>query len=228
MGTHPIFESDFDCLTDFTMGLFGAAKTDPKKQVNEMSSLLRRETRGIERQIRDIERQQDKTKNMLKQNAKNGDKEACRILARELVNSKKAVSRMYQSKAKVNSVMINMKTQLATIRITGAVEKSTAVMASMSRLIKIPELQKTMTSMSKEMTKMGIIDEMMDDAMSSLDPEDIEEAADTEIEKVLYELTEGAIGSMPAAGSTNLPTAEAEEEDEIDDDMLNRLAGLRA
>lgn len=33
---------------------------------------------------------------------------------------------------------------------------------------------------------------------------------------------------MPAAGSTNLPTAEAEEEDEIDDDMLNRLAGLRA
>ena len=74
-----------------------------------------------------------------------------------------------------------MKTQLATIRITGAVEKSTAVMASMSRLIKIPELQKTMTSMSKEMTKMGIIDEMMDDAMSSLDPEDIEEAADTEV-----------------------------------------------
>ena len=139
---------------------------------------------------------------------------------------------------------MNMKTQLATIRITGAVEKSTAVMASMSRLIKIPELQKTMTQMSKEMTKMGIIDEMMDDAMSSLDPEDIEEAADTEvlgipghlvvpdsnfqIEKVLYELTEGAIGSMPAAGSTNLPTAEAEEEDEIDDDMLNRLAGLRA
>ena len=76
---------------------------------------------------------------------------------------------------------MNMKTQLATIRITGAVEKSTAVMASMSRLIKIPELQKTMTSMSKEMTKMGIIDEMMDDAMSSLDPEDIEEAADTEV-----------------------------------------------
>ena len=33
---------------------------------------------------------------------------------------------------------------------------------------------------------------------------------------------------MPAAGSTNLPTAVAEEEDEIDDDMLNRLAGLRA
>ena len=89
------------------MGLFGATKVDPKKQVNEMQSVLRRETRAIDRQIRDIERQQEKTKNMLKQNAKKGDKAACRILAKEIVNSKKAVSRMYQSKAQLNSVMVS-------------------------------------------------------------------------------------------------------------------------
>merc|ERR1712157_246844 len=27
MGTHPIFESDFDCLTEITMGLFASSKT---------------------------------------------------------------------------------------------------------------------------------------------------------------------------------------------------------
>merc|ERR1711951_144805 len=109
MGTHPIFESDFDCLTEknVRMGLFGASKADPKKQVNEMQSVLRKETRAIERQIRDIERQQEKTKQMLKQNAKKGDTAACKILAREIVNSKKAVSRMYQSKAQLNSVMVS-------------------------------------------------------------------------------------------------------------------------
>ena len=90
------------------MGLFGANKVDPKKQVNEVNSVLRRETRAVERQIRDIERNQDKTKNMLKQNAKKGDKEACRILAKELVNSKKAVSRLYASKAQMNSVMVSI------------------------------------------------------------------------------------------------------------------------
>ena len=74
-----------------------------------------------------------------------------------------------------------MKTQLATIRITGAVEKSTAVMKSMSSLIKIPELQKTMGNMQKEMMKMGIIEEMMDDAIDVLNPDDIEEAADAEV-----------------------------------------------
>ena len=49
------------------------------------------------------------------------------------------------------------------------------------RLIKVPEIQKTMQNMSKEMMKMGIIDEMMEDAMESLDPEDIEEEADKEV-----------------------------------------------
>ena len=94
-------------ISEIKMGLFGATKVDPKKQVNEMQSVLRRETRAIDRQIRDIERQQEKTKNMLKQNAKKGDKAACRILAKEIVNSKKAVSRMYQSKAQLNSVMVS-------------------------------------------------------------------------------------------------------------------------
>ena len=76
---------------------------------------------------------------------------------------------------------MNMKTQLAIIRITGAVEKSTQVMSAMSRLIKIPEMQKTMNNMSKEMMKMGIIEELMEDAMESLDPDDIEEEADKEV-----------------------------------------------
>ena len=76
---------------------------------------------------------------------------------------------------------MNMRTQAATIRMTGAVEKSTQVMQSMSRLVKLPELQKTMTAMSKEMMKMGIIDELMDDAMESLDPDDMEEEVDAQV-----------------------------------------------
>ena len=76
---------------------------------------------------------------------------------------------------------MNMRTQAATIRMTGAIEKSTTVMHSMSKLVKLPELQKTMTAMSKEMMKMGIIDELMDDAMESLDPEDMEEEVDAQV-----------------------------------------------
>ena len=41
----------------------------------------------------------------------------------------------------------------ATLRIAGALEKSTDVMKSMQALIKIPEIQATMRDMSKEMMK---------------------------------------------------------------------------
>lgn len=191
-----------------------------------MTAQLRRETRAIDRQIQSIEREQNKTKMQIKQAAKKGEKDVCKILAREIVNSQRAVSKMYQSKAQVNSIMMNMKTQLATIRITGAVEKSTQVMSAMSRLINIPEMNKTMQTMSKEMMKMGIIEEMMEDAMEGLDPDDIEEAADKEVEKVLFELTAGQIGSMPSTSST-LPAGQEAEEDDVDDEMLHRLAGLR-
>ena len=41
----------------------------------------------------------------------------------------------------------------ATLRISGALEKSTDVMKSMHALIKIPDIQRTMMDMSKEMMK---------------------------------------------------------------------------
>ena len=43
----------------------------------------------------------------------------------------------------------------ATLRIAGALEKSTDVMKSMQALIKIPEIQATMREMSKEMMKVS-------------------------------------------------------------------------
>ena len=89
------------------MGLFGAQKVDPKKKVNEMSGILRRETRNIDRQIQTIQREQNKTKLEIKKAAKKGDRDVCKILAKELVNSNRAVSKMYQSKAQINSVMVS-------------------------------------------------------------------------------------------------------------------------
>ena len=42
---------------------------------------------------------------------------------------------------------------LGMLRVTGCLEKSTAVMSAMSALVKLPEIRETMMEMSKEMTK---------------------------------------------------------------------------
>lgn len=54
----------------------------------------------------------------------------------------------------------------------------------MQQLVKLPELAKTMQDMSREMMKAGIIEEMLEDTMETLEPEDMEEEAEDEVEKV--------------------------------------------
>lgn len=59
-----------------------------------------------------IQREEEKTKRMLKDSAKKGEKDACKILAKEIVKSRKAVNKLYASKAHLNSVQMGMKNQL--------------------------------------------------------------------------------------------------------------------
>ncbi|XP_070541355.1 charged multivesicular body protein 3-like [Ptychodera flava] len=218
------------------MGLFGqSAQKDPKEQVNEWNRKLRKEQRVIDRQVRSIQNAEAKVKHQIKQHAKKGEKDVCLILAKEVVHSRKAVNRLYASKAQINSVSMQMKNQLALVRVSGALQKSTDVMKAMQTLIKIPEISATMRELSKEMMKAGIIEEMMEDTFESLEDEDeMEEAAQAEVDKILFEVTAGALGQAPSAVDDELPMAEgataAIESDEEEDvtEMQARLEALRS
>ena len=77
-------------------------------------------------------------------------------MAREVVNARKAVTRIHTAKANLSSVEMQMKAQASQLRIAGCLSKSTDVMKSMQQLVKMPEIQKTMMEMSKEMMKVNI------------------------------------------------------------------------
>lgn len=221
------------------MGLFGkTASKDPKEQVNEWTHKIRKESNQLDRQIRSIQREEEKVKRALKQAATKNDRDTCVILAKEIVGARKAINRIHTSKAHLNSVQLQMKTQLATLRVAGSLQKSTEVMQAMQNLVRYPELAGIMRDMSKEMMKAGIIDEMLDETMDSLeDSEELEEQAQTEVDKVLWEITEGKLGEapLPPEGATvekAQPTPVAVEEEEDDEEelqeMQHRLASLRS
>ncbi len=75
------------------------------------------------------------------------------MLAKEVVQSRKAVNRLYTAKANLSSVELQMKQQLSQLRVAGSLQQSTEVMKAMQQLVKLPELQKTMMELSKEMMK---------------------------------------------------------------------------
>ncbi|CAD7672455.1 unnamed protein product [Nyctereutes procyonoides] len=87
--------------------------------------------------------------------------------------SRKAVSRLYASKAHMNSVLVQMKNEL-----------STEVTKAIQSLVKISSIQGTRQELSKEIMKAGIMEETEEDTFESMDDlEEMVEAADMELIK---------------------------------------------
>ena len=59
-----------------------------------------------------IQREEEKVKRSLKDAAKKGDRDVCRILAKEVVRAKKSVGKIHAAKAQLKSVEYNMSQQL--------------------------------------------------------------------------------------------------------------------
>lgn len=123
----------------------------------------------------------------------------------------------------------------ATLRVAGALQRSTEVMQAMQRLVRVPEVAATMRDMSKEMMRAGIIEEMLDETFESMeDTEEMEDAAQEEVDKVLWELTAGKLGEAPAPpiteamGATPLPAEPVEENEEELEEMQTRLQALKS
>ena len=59
-----------------------------------------------------IKTEEAKVQRSIKDAAKKGDKDVCMILAKEIIQSRKAVNKIYSAKAHLNSVDMQMKNQL--------------------------------------------------------------------------------------------------------------------
>ncbi|KAK2089570.1 Charged multivesicular body protein 3 [Saguinus oedipus] len=127
-----------------------------------------------------------------------------------MIRSRKAVSKLYASKVHMNSVLMGMKNQLVVF------------------LVKIPEIQATRRELSKEMIKAGII-EMLEDTFESMDDqEEMEEEAEMETDKILFEITAGTLGKAPSKVTDVLPEPEpsgamAASEDEKEEAALEAM-----
>lgn len=59
-----------------------------------------------------IQREEEKVKKSVKESAKRGDTGTAKMLAKEIVRSRKATNRLHTSKAQMNSVVMQMENQL--------------------------------------------------------------------------------------------------------------------
>lgn len=79
-------------------------------------------------------------------------------------------------------------------------------MKAMQHLVKILEIQATMWDLSKETIKAGIIEKMLEDTFESMgNQEEMKEAAAIEIDRILFDITIGALGKARSKVRDALP-----------------------
>ncbi|VDD77574.1 unnamed protein product [Mesocestoides corti] len=216
---------------------FFSKEKDLRPKVREMQSRLRREQRKLDREIETIQQKSKQCEVDVKKYAKSGNIDAAKILAKEIGAARKSVNRLYQAKAQLNSVIMELENQVSMAKMASALNKSTGIIQAMSKLVKLPELQTTMRNMSKEMMKLGLVNEMVDESIDSTleQPEEMEEMAQAEVDKILFELTNGAMGKAPDAITDTLPagtrlpaggSGAVEDEDDLEE-MRARLEAIR-
>mmetsp|Transcript_48274 Transcript_48274/g.121538 ORF Transcript_48274/g.121538 Transcript_48274/m.121538 type:complete len:214 (-) Transcript_48274:206-847(-) len=211
---------------------FWKKKKDPVALAKEWQTRLRQEQRGIDREIRGIEREENRVKMEIKAAAKRGDKDSARLLAREMVRSRKAKQRLYMSKAQMQGVITTLQSNIATMRTAGCMKQSAEVMEKMNKLCTAPQLQRSMMVMAREMEKAGLIEEMIEDTFEDLD-EDLSDEADEEVQKVLDEMFLGVTDAMSSVPSEPVPEAAKAEEPEAapsqeETELMARLNALSA
>ncbi|EGO01910.1 hypothetical protein SERLA73DRAFT_48647 [Serpula lacrymans var. lacrymans S7.3] len=185
----------------------------PEEKVRAWQAKLRAESRQLDREMRQLDMATNKARTTVKQLASKGDIKSARILAREVVRSNKQKERLSVSKARLGSIGNQLTQQMAMMKVTGALQKSTEIMKLSSALVKLPQISQAMREVSMEMTKAGIMEEMLDDALELDDDEELEEEADAEVDKVLFELTDGKLGVVGSVG-TELPSLQDKLEEE--------------
>lgn len=186
--------------------LFGDKNTEEAQQesakelVRSWQRKLRAEARVTERSIREIEREEEKVKKQCKDLArKQGDPKSIQLLAKSLVRSNKAKERLYTSRAVMQSADAELGSMAATMRMASSMTKSAEVMGQINALVKVPEIQESMTSMRREMIRAGLVDEIIEESMEGMDGPDLEEEAEEEVDRVLDELAIDASMRMAAA-----------------------------
>ena len=211
---------------------------NPSSQVRKCNTLIRQNTRKLDRDIASLKAVENKTRNLIiaankraqrnPSQAKQAAQET-RIFARELIRTRNTSRRLVTSKAQLQSVNMQVNEAFAMRKIEGSIKASVGIMRDVNSLVRLPELMGTMRELSQELVKAGIIEEMVGDMMpDQLEEED--EEAEGEVDKVLGEILQDRMGKVGA--TPNLPAAPvhqeevaAEEEDEDSEAMLDQMRG---
>lgn len=158
-----------------------------------------------------MEMQEKRVKSQIKKLAKEGQLDAARIMAKDLVRTRSHITRTYQMRTQLQSVSMQLATMRTNEAMASAMGNVVGIMAKMNQSMNLPQMQNVLMQFEMEHGKMEMTQEMMDDAMGDVLAGDDEEAQTDEIlNQVMDELgLENATQLNAVSGASSNPTAAA-------------------
>jgi len=212
--------------------------------MRKCNQLIRANTRQLDRDISQLKTLDSKTRQFIVNSSRRAERNPSqakqatletKTFGRELVRIRKQSARLNTSRAQLQSVQMQVNEAFSVRKIQGSLKKSTGIMKDVNTLVRLPELSGTMHQLSAELVRAGIIEEMVDDAIT--DPqmlEDEEDEADAEVDKILQEVLQGKLsqvqGVKPEQPLEEEPAAEEpfEDQEATLEQMRGRLEALKS
>lgn len=198
--------------------------------------MVRKNVRALDRDIQNLKQLEAKTRQYILQASKRAQRnpsqakqvqQETRTFAREMLRVRKQKARLETSKAQLQSVQMQVNEAFGVRKIEGSIKSSVGIMRSVNQLIRLPELTGTMSELSRELTKAGIIEEMVDDTLANDQlAEGEEEEAEAEVDKVLNEVLRDKLPPTIQKPEEEMPAPPVtEEEEENQEEMLAKMRG---
>ena len=173
-------------------------KPTPKEAAMAAKKETRREVRSsqrdMDREIRELDKQEKQVTLELKQRAKtpgvNPTKDsALKALAKQLVAVRQQREKLYAAKAHIGAVGMHASSMASQVAAASAIGSVTTAMSAANKAVDTKEMTKIMGEFMKQNETLTVKEEMMNDALiDAFDNEEMEDEADNITSQILAEL----------------------------------------
>ncbi|XP_073994507.1 vacuolar protein sorting 2 [Rhodnius prolixus] len=168
--------------------LFGK-KLTPDELLKKNQRALNKAMRDLDRERARMEQQEKKIIMDIKKMAKEGQMEAVKIMAKDLVRTRRYENKFMLMKANIQAVSLKIQTLRSQNAMAQAMKGVSRAMQSMNKQLNLPQIQKILQEFEKQSEIMDMKEEIMNDAIDdAIEDEGDEEESDAVVSQILDEL----------------------------------------
>lgn len=152
-----------------------------------------RTQRELEREKRKLEAQEKRLVQDIKKSAKNGQINAAKIQAKDLVRTKRYIEKFNGMKTQLQAISLRIQAVRSSDQMAISMREATGLLSSMNRSMNLPQLQRISMEFERQNDMMDQRQEFMDEAIDDAMGDELEEDEEAEeiINKVLDEIGVG-------------------------------------